>query len=168
MENISPYSHNEMNCPPGSEMWNKLLFDGVRPKFTENFVFPELQDVTQKCWQKNPCDRPTIEEVLKIVKEMLSNQKIAENIETIEAFAFWKNYFGNVNEVAWNDFFKVFCRFVDLKKTNKLSNAKFDRKKAVLQALFCMFIIFVYYIFFSNFFVTIQVILMMIMIKLLL
>lgn len=87
-----------------SSFYNDLICNGTRPSISES-IPPILSSLMQKCWAQNPDERPSFDEIQKLLNEALIHEAIPADKAGRD---FWLRHFPTVTETDWNSFHKAF------------------------------------------------------------
>jgi hypothetical protein len=71
---------------------------------------PTLRDLIQRCWHPNPASRPSFQEIISWLDQILINVAIQDHFGRL----FWQHNFMNHDEVPWKDFAFAFMKFMNM------------------------------------------------------
>ncbi|KAG9298472.1 hypothetical protein G9A89_003695 [Geosiphon pyriformis] len=113
------------------------ILNGKRPKITAPFIPPCIAEIIEQCWEANPSNRPTANEVLKKLVELLRVRNYSSPTKSLESLQFLKSdklIKESVEYVACDETPKrssKFSKFIKfLKKLMKCSKKKNSSKKS--------------------------------------
>jgi len=78
---------------------NDVIYNGFRPEITKP-CSPVLEKLLNKCWDIQPDNRPTFDEIITILDDLLIETAIPDE----KARIFWVNSFKRKEAVTWSDF----------------------------------------------------------------
>lgn len=105
-----PYSNiKEMNFNELHRTFiNKVAIEGIRPKIPEDCP-TKLRDLIQSCWMGLSDKRPSFEEIVDSLEEII----FEESIKDEKGITFWKTMFPGKDKVNWNQFYRSFSMYIE-------------------------------------------------------
>mmetsp|Transcript_28558 Transcript_28558/g.71798 ORF Transcript_28558/g.71798 Transcript_28558/m.71798 type:complete len:494 (-) Transcript_28558:138-1619(-) len=95
-----------------------VCHNGFRPEIPPDTP-PSISQLLQKCWAKDPEERPSFAEIINLLDSIMVD--VAINDEAGRQL--WKHNFLGKEEVTWDDFKKVIYRYAS-KTDNKVTDIK--------------------------------------------
>merc|ERR1712137_1343292 len=108
------YSHHSMH---GSfQVFRQAILIGGRPPIPSD-CNPFLRHLLQSCWTSSPDERPTFQEIIEQLTQILTQyktlelqQSIAADIDSPVACSFWFDAFNVETNVSWSEFSAALCQ----------------------------------------------------------
>eukprot|EP01119_Soliformovum_irregulare_P014880 TRINITY_DN4113_c0_g1_i2.p1 TRINITY_DN4113_c0_g1~~TRINITY_DN4113_c0_g1_i2.p1 ORF type:complete len:915 (+),score=202.75 TRINITY_DN4113_c0_g1_i2:30-2774(+) len=109
-----------------SDLVEAVCIDRERPRLPPHTP-PSFKKLTEQCWQADPSDRPSFQELSQ--SKELDFSIIETEVADVDAAQFWVRSFGDRLQVSWGEFLTAFCEF---KKIGKSSMQTYRRELMAL------------------------------------